>query len=542
MEPIHKQKMAWQKDELAAMHHEEHVAAFVARGRLHTALSHAWLIAALALFILILAVPGVHQVSQEWGSPEGVQVLHLFRDIAITPQKRSSALRVRVDSLANRLAHGNWLDSGSVAWEELAQGFTECSQLVRIVNRYVEMDTLDPQYLPWSRTSRLAQNIAINPNKDSLVLLQSQLRDLRESLFLQQGWWPNWRRIMDAMVHQTLFSREYLRAWEKELEDASAVAQMLRPLLQQARFQIFGDLGMKAVAGNEGWVFYRQGLEYAIQPWGAEDPVQAIVAFQHQLRLWGVELLVVPVPNKETIYPDYLNPVFSAEMSGKVGHGLAVLDSLRAHGVAVVDLYSAFAQERQHDTGLLDALYLRDDTHWQLRGLRLASQLVAQEIQARAWFSGGKKDSVTFAARSCTVAREGDILAMTKLPGAWFPPEQVPCAQIFAMERDSAGFLVDSTLYKDDFRKSRILILGDSFSRIFQTDAPTGAGWIAHLAMELGEPVASLVSDGGASTLVREKLARKPGVLRGKKLVVWEFVERDYRFGDGGWKSIHLNP
>lgn len=92
--------------------------------------------------------------------------------------------------------------------------------------------------------------------------------------------------------------------------------------------------------------------------------------------------------------------------------------------------------------------------------------------------------------------------------------------------------------FKDDFRNAKILILGDSFSRIYQTDSPVNAGWIAHFAKDMKRPVASIVSDGGASTLVREKLARRAGVLKGKKLLIWEFVERDLRFGAEGWKTV----
>ncbi|MBQ3721454.1 MAG: hypothetical protein II850_10830 [Fibrobacter sp.] len=103
---------------------------------------------------------------------------------------------------------------------------------------------------------------------------------------------------------------------------------------------------------------------------------------------------------------------------------------------------------------------------------------------------------------------------------------------------DTLYYDTTRTPFKDDFRKAKILILGDSFSRIYQTDSPVNAGWIAHFAKEMGRPVASIVSDGGASTLVREKLARKAGVLKGKKLLIWEFVERDLRFGAEGWKEV----
>lgn len=557
MEKIGNQKMAWQKDELAAMHHEEHVAAFVAKGRLHTPLSHRWLLGFLVIFLLLLFIPGIEQARKEWRSPEGVQILHLFRDMTVTPNERAAALRNRLDAVANTLQQGSWNDSGSVAWEGISQALLECSQTVRIVNRHVEMDSLDPEYTTWARAAQFAQAMGENPIPDSIAALQTLLQSIRNSNAMQAGIWPSILRVSKAMVRYTLLSREYLRAWEKETEDASTFAQTMRPLLQQSRYQIFGDLGIKGVNGEQNWVFYRPGLEYAVRPWVTDvrsrivdpndkpltdDPIQAVVEFQKQLQERDIELLVVPVPNKETVYPDYLNSAFNPEQSGKVGQGHAVLDSLRAKGVHVVDLYSAFAEERKKDKGLQDALYLKDDTHWQLRGLRVASRTVAQEIRSMAWFLSEPMNSVSYESRACTVARDGDILAMSKLPASWFPAESVPCEQVYTIERDSIGAIVDSTLYKDDFRKSRILILGDSFSRIYQTDAPNSAGWIAHLAMDLGEPLASMVSDGGSSTLVREKLARKSGVLRGKKLVVWEFVERDYRFGDGGWKKVHLNP
>ncbi|OWV24014.1 hypothetical protein B7982_06205 [Fibrobacter sp. UWB2] len=107
-------------------------------------------------------------------------------------------------------------------------------------------------------------------------------------------------------------------------------------------------------------------------------------------------------------------------------------------------------------------------------------------------------------------------------------------------ENDSLYYDTTITPFKDDFRKSEILILGDSFSRIYQTDSPVNAGWIAHFAKNMNRPVASIVSDGGASTLVREKLARKASVLKGKKLLIWEFVERDLRFGAEGWKDVEF--
>jgi hypothetical protein len=52
--------------------------------------------------------------------------------------------------------------------------------------------------------------------------------------------------------------------------------------------------------------------------------------------------------------------------------------------------------------------------------------------------------------------------------------------------------------------------------------------------------VTSIVNNGGASTLVRQELSRKPQLLVNKKVVVWEFVERDIRFGTEGWQIVPL--
>jgi hypothetical protein len=43
-----------------------------------------------------------------------------------------------------------------------------------------------------------------------------------------------------------------------------------------------------------------------------------------------------------------------------------------------------------------------------------------------------------------------------------------------------------------------------------------------------------------ASTLVRQELARNLDLLKGKRLVIWTFAERDLRFGMQGWQKIAL--
>jgi hypothetical protein len=142
---------------------------------------------------------------------------------------------------------------------------------------------------------------------------------------------------------------------------------------------------------------------------------------------------------------------------------------------------------------------------------------------------------VDYEVRPVTVARRSDIARMTRVPliEATYPAEEVASRQVFDK--------TTGAIYRDD-PASQVLVLGDSFLRIYQTDEPKAAGFIAHLARHLRQPVSSVVNDGGASTLVRQELARRPQLLRGKRVVIWEFVERDLRFGTEGWKLTPLPP
>jgi hypothetical protein len=274
-----------------------------------------------------------------------------------------------------------------------------------------------------------------------------------------------------------------------------------------------------------------------------EDPVDVIVHFQNELAEHGVELLVTIVPGKASIYPEMIDKKFDGHKL--YSHSLTAIEELREAGVEVVDLFHPFMEEKKRDPEAGDSLYLQKDTHWKARALRLAARRVAERVKQYPWYEQG---SVEYVMDSMVVDRVGDVGTMTTLPEFKvrelrmdFDPEPTKCYKVFQVRRDEDGNELSRRPYRDDYSsRSKIMLLGDSFSRIYQTDAPRSAGWISHIAMELGQPLSTIVNDGGASTLVRETLARKKHLLRGKKLVIWEFVERDFRFGAEGWKKIEL--
>ena len=54
------------------------------------------------------------------------------------------------------------------------------------------------------------------------------------------------------------------------------------------------------------------------------------------------------------------------------------------------------------------------------------------------------------------------------------------------------------------------------------------------------DPAETVADFAGASTLVRQELARNLKLPQGKRLVIWTFAERDLRFGMKGWEKIAL--
>ncbi len=361
--------------------------------------------------------------------------------------------------------------------------------------------------------------------------------------------------------------------------------------------------GREEAKPEDKWLFYRQDVEFLVQPSPLDvrsakldNPVKAIEKFRDQLKAKGVELLVVITPGKPSIYTERLtgrdsrvagaenaavaNAAAVGNAAGLQSHGKKILDSLTRAGFNTVDLYTPLlaAKSRDSEEG---PLYLNDDTHWTPRGAELAADVIAKKVRkmvdaGTVKFRG--KDSVRYIASDSIADRMGDVGEMSglnkfgvfkvqqvtghvvsqqnikerteKLPmdSTCVEAAKIACkkndscftAQSALCERDTVLYDTTVTPFKDDFRKSEILILGDSFSRIYQTDSPVNAGWIAHFAKNMNARVASIVSDGGASTLVREKLARKASVLKGKKLLIWEFVERDLRFGAEGWKDVEF--
>jgi hypothetical protein len=326
-----------------------------------------------------------------------------------------------------------------------------------------------------------------------------------------------------------------LRAFENAVQDASVTARTLRPMMQAVQFFALREAGEKALVGPGGWLFYQPGVSYLTQrarggESTVEEAVGTVTRFRDDLAARGIQLLLVPAPNKESVYPEQLargatvppTPIIGAETR-------SFLDHCQAAGVEVVDLFALYATARSSSE---TALYLEQDSHWTPAGMKLAMTAVAARILERGWLAPG---TIRYYARPAPVQELGDIVRMLRSPPieARLTRQDIRTEQVV---RRNTG-----ALFADD-PSPEVLVLGDSFLRVFERDPPGQAGFVAHLALALGCPVGSIISDGGASTLVRQDLYRRPKLLARARVVVWEFVERDIRLGTEGWQIVPLPP
>ena len=317
----------------------------------------------------------------------------------------------------------------------------------------------------------------------------------------------------------------YLRAFEHRLQERSVTVRCLRPWMQAFQFFVLRDAGAKVLRGRDGWLFYQPGLSAktlrpAAGECGVREAIAAVSRFRSDLAARGIRLIVVPVPDKESIYPESLGSGAPGRLGG--GGMKDFFDGCRNEGVETVNLFDLYRVTQKLQT---ERFFLKQDSHWSPAGLELAARAVAGRI--------GSAKTTAFSSRKVTLARHGDLVQMlhSSIVERFFNPECIQVAQIYLGDT--------GTIYMDD-NASDVLVLGDSFLRIFEQDEPGGAGFTAHLAGQIGRPVASIVNDGGGSTLVRQEFARHARQLKQTRVVVWEFVERDIRLGIEGWQIVPL--
>jgi alginate O-acetyltransferase complex protein AlgJ len=290
-----------------------------------------------------------------------------------------------------------------------------------------------------------------------------------------------------------------------------------------------------AVTGEDGWVFSGPELRHVsagIFRESETDPLPAIQGFKHQLDDLGIELLLVPVPPKATIYPEKISAALSIPIPVPrldPAHQ-EFYDRLRADGIDVLDLTDLFIRDRFHPEG---PLYCRTDTHWSGTGCTVAATAIADLVKSLPWYEA--LDTAPFGAAWYTTTITGDLAGENGMSAG---REELRLRGIVTQGQRPVPVAADEN--------SPIVLLGDSHNLVFNLGADlhaTGAGLPDQLAFELGLALDVVAVRDSDATPARTQLARRaqtePGYLAGKRLVIWcfaagEFTERD------GWPLVSI--
>ncbi len=330
-----------------------------------------------------------------------------------------------------------------------------------------------------------------------------------------------------------------------ELAPAGAFRDRCAALARDA-----AERGTMTVAGQDGWLFLAGELRHlgAGEFWGARaakasraskpeaaDPLPAILGFNEQLTKIGVALILVPVPAKAVIYPDFLpeSPVPSHDtIPPRLDSDLqSFLACLKTNGVRVLDLAPLFLENRFHPDG---PLYCKQDSHWSGNGCVLAARAIAGELRAAPGLSNNAPAALKGEWASNEIA--GDLWQAL--------PEPRPAKESVRLRRVSRA---DGETAEPDPR-SPVILLGDSHNLVFHAGDDMharGAGLADQLALELGRPVDLVAVRGSGATPARLNLLRRaqkdPAYWKDKRAVVWCFAAREFTESDG-WRKAPIAP
>ena len=303
-----------------------------------------------------------------------------------------------------------------------------------------------------------------------------------------------WPTLASATTGWTDFTRAFERAFADHFGGRNALIR----LDHVAKAGVFGVSPVPNVMiGREGWLFFLgedgKSLDRhfrGVEPF-PDDLVDAVARElarrQAALAARGIAYLVVVVPDKFTIYQDYL-PAWVRRMPQTPLDRLE--PALTGAGVHFVDLRAPLRKAKAEQR-----LYFQTDSHWNLLGATIGYRAIVNEMrrvlaQAKGNAGSAPVDPKLPAYVPGVDTYSGDLARMLGLPGRYTEPDFAPLGKLLGDPWSRCARRVDApepgapdtgrietymcdrpnlpraVVFRDSMAIALIPLLSESFSRV----------------------------------------------------------------------------
>lgn len=345
--------------------------------------------------------------------------------------------------------------------------------------------------------------------------------------------------------------------YETDQKDDSFLAAAIQPV--QALTTRFTGKGnsLGIVGADPTWLFFKPGIDSLtgapfLDPdqlqrraeshatWDAPaqpDPLLALADLHAALAARDIPLIIVPTPVKPQIHPEKLSSRYAAD--APLIHNPSwseFTDEVAELGIHLIDA-PALLHAAKLESG--EPQYLATDTHWTPAGMATVADAITAKVTELTELRPASRR--LFSRYKDAVSQIGDIGANTLdlRDSGIYAPQTVTVQRV---ETDTAE---DVPLDDPD---ASVVLLGDSFSNIFSSDAAQlwgdSAGLPETLAHNFQQPVIALRENDNGAHASRRKLYDRiihdaingTDFLAGKKAVIYQFAARELAVGD--WKRF----
>lgn len=307
-----------------------------------------------------------------------------------------------------------------------------------------------------------------------------------------------------------------------------ALAEQMAILPKEQNAWAEVDANGKKVEG--GFLWFRRNANYLLaDKISAQDslhnPLPRMVELKQYLDSLGIQLLVVPVPVKEEIYGEKLVPGTAADLCVNP-EGRAFTQELLEAGIDVLDIYPALMSAKAGDEPPHFS-YQRYDTHWALPGELAAMELLAGRVTQYSWYAETGAQPGSLNLQETTTLREGDLVAhLPDAEKAKYPADTLNVMKVYK----------GTETYKGG-KNAPILLMGDSFTGVFESVDQKSGGPGSLLAYATGLDVQVLTSWGGGPG-VRSRMMKMKKDMQSKRLVVYMMTARDLWQSPMEWDAL----